>query len=83
MSQNNIPLNLPSVEKLIQRVSAAEKTHQKEIRISITECRDLISELAIITVRLGQTVQQINENLKSIQENTKTIDVRFDGGGFN
>jgi predicted component of viral defense system (DUF524 family) len=34
MSQNNIPSTLPTVEKLVQRVSVAEKSQQKEIRIS-------------------------------------------------
>ena len=37
MSQNNLPTNLPTVERLIQRVVAAEKSQQKDIRISIQE----------------------------------------------
>ena len=82
MSQNNIPSNLPSVEKLIQRVSVAEKTQQKEIRMTIQEAKDLTSELAILTSKLGKTVQEIHVMLSKIQESTNKIDVRFDGGGF-
>lgn len=82
MSQNNIPNNLPSVEKLIQRVSVAEKTQQKEIRMTIQEAKDLTSELAILTSKLGKTVQEIHVMLSKIQESTNKIDVRFDGGGF-
>jgi septation ring formation regulator EzrA len=82
MSQNNIPTNLPSVERLLQRISAAEKSQQKEIRISISECRELITDLALITTRLGKTVQEINDSLKEIKENTKSIEVKFDGGSF-
>ncbi len=37
MLQNNLPTNLPSVEKLLARVAAAERSQQKDIRISIQE----------------------------------------------
>ena len=82
MSQNNLPTNLPTVEKLIQRVNAAEKAQQKDIRISIQEARDLTSELAVITSKLGRTVQEIHSMLAKIQESTTNIDVKFDGGSF-
>lgn len=82
MSQNNTPINLPSVEKLIQRVVAAERSQQKDIRISIQEARDLTSELAILTSRLGKTVQEIHQMLAEIKQSTTSIDVKFDGGGF-
>ena len=82
MSQNNLPTNLPSVERLIQRVSAAEKAQQKNITISIQEVRELTSELAIMTSKLGSTVQEIHEMLAQIRESTTKIDVKFDGGGF-
>ena len=82
MSANKIPSTLPSVEKLIQRVSAAEKSQQKDIRISIQEARDLTTELAILTSKLGQTVQEIHSMLADIRESTTKIDVKFDGGTF-
>jgi predicted trehalose synthase len=82
MSQNNIPANLPTVEKLIQRVVAAERSQQKDIRISIQEARDLTAELAIMTSKLGKTVQEIHSMLAEIRANTQNIDVKFDGGGF-
>ena len=83
MSQNNLPTNLPGVEKLIQRVVAAERSQQKDIRISIQEARDLTAELAIMTSKLGKTVQEIHAMLAEIRESTTNIDVKFDGGGFN
>ncbi len=82
MSQNNIPNSLPSVEKLISRVTAAERSQQKEIRISIQEARDLTNELAILTSKLGKTVQDIHTMLSQIKESTTQIDVKFDGGSF-
>jgi predicted nucleic acid-binding Zn-ribbon protein len=82
MSQNNLPSSLPSVSKLIQRIASAEKTQQKEIRITIQEARDLTSELAILTSKLGQTMQEIHSMLSEIRESTTKIDVKFDGGSF-
>lgn len=82
MSQNNLPSNLPSVERLIQRVNAAEKSQQKDIRISIQEARELTSELAIMTSKLGKTVQEIHSMLSEIKATSSTIDVKFDGGTF-
>ena len=82
MSQNNLPTNLPTVEKLIQRVVSAEKAQQKDIRISIQEARDLTAELAVMTSKLGRTVQEIHSMLAEIKESTTNIDVKFDGGTF-
>lgn len=73
---------MPSVEKLIQRVTAAEKSQQKDIRISIQEARDLVTDLAILTSKLGRTVQEIHQTLAEIKESTTQIDVKFDGGTF-
>ncbi len=83
MSQNNTPINLPSVEKLIQRVSAAERSQQKDIRISIQEARDLTAELAILTSKMAKTMQEIHSMLAEIRQSTTQIEVKVDGGGFN
>ena len=82
MSQNNTPINLPSVERLVQRLSAAERSQQKDIRISIQEARDLTAELAIMTSKMAQTMQEIHRMLAEIRESTTEIEVKVDGGGF-
>ena len=82
MSQNNLPSNMPSVEKLLQRIAVAEKSQQKEIRITIQEARELTTDLALLTSRLGKTVQEIHKNLVEIRESSNNIDVKFDGGTF-
>jgi urease gamma subunit len=82
MSQNKLPSTLPSVERLIQRVAVAEKSQQKDVRLSIQEARELTAELAILTAKLGQTVQEIHSMLAEIKQSTTNIDVKFDGGGF-
>lgn len=82
MSQSNLPTKLLSVEKLIQRVSQAEKSQQREIRMTLQEAKDLTYELAILTSKLGTTVQEIHSMLKEVRESTTNIDVKFDGGSF-
>jgi len=82
MSVNNLPITMPSVERLIQRIAVAEKGQQKEIRITIQEARDLTTELAVLTSKLGRTVQEIHSMLAQIKESTTNIDVKFDGGSF-
>ena len=82
MSQSNLPDTLPTIQKLIQRIQVAERSQQKEIRISLQEARDLTTELALMTSKLGQTISEIHQMLAVIKESTTQIDVKFDGGQF-
>ena len=77
-----MPAVLPTVERLLQRISVAEKSQQKEIRITIQEARDLTAELAVFSTKLGRTVQEIHSMLAQIKESSQRIDVKFDGGAF-
>jgi argininosuccinate lyase len=82
MSQNNLPNTLPTIQKLLQRIQVAERSQQKEIRISLQEARELTAELALMTVKLGLTFSEIHQMLAAIKESTTQIDVKFDGGQF-
>ena len=83
MSQNNVPNTLPGVERLIQRIAVAERGQQKDIRLTIQEARELTQELAVMTAKLGKTVQEIHSMLVEIRESTTNINVKFDGGNFS
>jgi methyl-accepting chemotaxis protein len=82
MSTSNIPSKLPAVERLIQRIASAEKTQQKDIRISIDEAKDITNELALMTTKLSSTISEIHNLLKNLSKSTEEIDVKFDGGSF-
>ena len=82
MSQNNIPERLGSVERIIQRVATAEKTNQKEIRITLQEAKELITDLALITSKLVKTIDDINGKLDKLTVQTQEINVSMDGGTF-
>lgn len=80
MSTSN--LRLATVEKLIQRIAVAEKSQQREIRISIEEARDLTTELSMLTANLSTTIVDIHQLLKNINKSANEVDVKFDGGSF-
>ena len=82
MSQSNLPEILPTVQKLIQRISVADRSQQKEIRISIQEARDLTAELALLTAKLGSTVSEIHQMLAAIKESTTQRAVKSAGGKY-
>ena len=82
MSANSLPDTLPTIQKLLQRIQVAERSQQKEIRISIQEARDLTTELALMSAKLGKTVSEIHQMLSTIKDSTTQIDVKFDGGKF-
>jgi len=82
MSQSNLPDTLPTIQKLLQRIQVAERSQQKEIRISMQEARDLTTELALMSSKLGKTVSEIHQMLSTIKDSTTQIDVKFDGGKF-
>ena len=82
MSQNNLPDTLSTIQKLLQRIQVAERSQQKEIRISLQEARDLTTELALMSAKLSKTVGEIHQMLTAIKESTTQIDVKFDGGKF-
>lgn len=82
MSQNNLPNTLPTVQKIIGRIAMAERSQQKEIRITIQEARDLSLELAMLTAQMGQNIQEIKDIIKKIADSTQNIEVKFEGGGF-
>lgn len=73
---------MPSVQRLLQRISSAEKSNQKEIRITIQEARELTTDLALLTSRLGTTVQEVHTMLRKMQQDNQELEVKFDGGDF-
>jgi septation ring formation regulator EzrA len=82
MSQDKTSIQLPSVERLIQRVIAAEKTNQKEIRLTIQEARELTTDLSLMTSKLGKQITEIHSRLDKLTGEQQQISVQMDGGTF-
>lgn len=82
MSQNKLPTSLPSVERLAQRIMAAERGQQKEIRISIQEARELTTELSLMTSKMAKTIEEIHKMMGEMKQENEEVQIKFDGGGF-
>jgi septation ring formation regulator EzrA len=82
MSQNNISVKLTSVEKIVQRLVAAEKANLKEIRLSVQEAREIVTDLSILTSKLGKHIEEIHSKLDKITSVSSEISVKVDGGTF-
>jgi septation ring formation regulator EzrA len=82
MSRNDLPAKLTSVEKIVQRLVSAEKTNQKEIRLTIQEAREIVTDLSILTSKLGKHIEEIHQNLDKIEVAGAQVNVQMDGGTF-
>jgi phosphopantetheinyl transferase len=82
MSLSNIPTTLPSVERIMQRVMAAERAQQKDIRLSIQEAHELAAELAVLSTKLGKTISEIHAMISEIKNSAGPSSPGFDGGVF-
>ena len=79
---SNLPERMPSIERLVQRIRTAEKSNQKEIKISLQEGKDLVYDLALVSSKLSQTINDISTKIQSISVEDQSINVKMDGGEF-
>lgn len=73
---------MPSIEKLLSRIALAERSQQKDVRITMQEAKELATDLALLTVKMSKTVQEVHQMLAEIKNSTTQIDLKFDGGTF-
>ena len=79
---SNLPERMPSIERLVQRIRTAEKSNQKEIKITLQEGKDLVYDLALVSSKLSQTINDISTKIQSISVDDQSINVKMDGGEF-
>jgi hypothetical protein len=79
---SNLPDRMPSIEKIVQRIRTAEKANQKEIKITLQEGKDLVYDLALITSKLSQTINDIGSKMDKLSVAEQTVNVKMDGGDF-
>lgn len=79
---SDLPDRMPSIERLVQRIRTAEKANQKEIKITLQEGKELVYDLALISSKLSQTVNEIGSKLQKLSVAEQSIDVKMDGGEF-
>ena len=75
--QTNEPLNTASIQAFIQQVKGADASKAKDIRIDITQAKNLAFTLGIVMARLNGDLENLIANKTSTEE---TVEVQLDGG---
>jgi hypothetical protein len=73
------PLNTVPLQQFIQQVKSAENSRAKEVKLDITQAKNLAFTLGIVMSRLhGDLERLVAENKGSDAD--QTIEIRLDGG---
>ena len=79
MSTTTDPLNTSSIQNFIQMVKSAEGSNAKEVRLPMSQAKNLAFTLGITMSRLhGDLEKFVKENNKG---NDEVIEVNMDVGG--
>ena len=71
--QTNEPLNTASIQAFIQQVKGAEASRSKDIRMDISQAKNLAFTLGIVMARLNGDLEQIIEWCNNNQEKCEYI----------
>lgn len=73
------PLNTIPLQQFIQQVKSAEGSRAKEVRLDITQAKNLAFTLGIVMSRLhGDLEQLVAQNKQS--DSNEVINIQLDGG---
>ena len=75
--QTSEPLNTASIQAFIQQVKGADASKAKDIRIDITQAKNLAFTLGIVMSRLNGDLEQL---LATKSNRDETVEVQLDGG---
>jgi flagellar motor switch/type III secretory pathway protein FliN len=73
--QQNQPLNTFPIQQFIQQVKSAESSQAKELKLSITQAKDLAFTLGIVMARLNGNLEELLQKPKE-----EVIKISMDGG---
>ena len=73
------PINTIPIQQFLQQVKAAENGKQREVRMDITQAKNLAFTLGIVMSRLHGDLEKLVVENKTAQEN-EVIEVQLDGG---
>jgi len=75
--QTNEPINTASIQAFIQQVKGADASKSKDIRMDITQAKNLAFTLGIVMSRLNGNLEELIANKSNTEE---TVEVQLDGG---
>lgn len=72
------PINTASLQQFIQQVKNAENSRAREVKLDMTQAKNLAFTLGVVMSRLhGDLEKLVSENKQTDQQ---TIEVQLDGG---
>ena len=72
------PLNTAPIQQFIQQVKTAESSRAKEVKLDMTQAKNLAFTLGIVMSRLQGDLEKLVADSKA--DNNTTIEVQLDGG---
>lgn len=76
----NDPINTVPIQKFIQQTKGADISNQKEIRISLSDAKQLTYSLATVLARLAGDYEGLLAQNTSTED--QAIEVKVDGGNL-
>jgi hypothetical protein len=73
----NDPLNTSSIQQFIQQVKSADNSRSKDVRLDITQAKNLAYTLGIVMSRLEGDLEKFVQQNSNTQD---TVEVKLDGG---
>ena len=74
----NEPLNTSSIQQFIQQVKSADLGNSRDVKLNITQAKNLAYTLGIVMSRLeGDLERYVKEN----SGGSDSVEVQLDGGG--
>jgi len=73
------PLNTAPVQQFIQQVKNAENSRSKDVRLDITQAKNLAFTLGVVMSRLHGDLEKLVVDSKS-SDSEEVIQVQLDGG---
>lgn len=73
------PVNTIPLQQFIQQVKSAESSRAKEVRLDITQAKNLAFTLGIVMSRLHGDLEQLVAQSKQ-SDNDEVINIQLDGG---
>ena len=73
------PLNTAPIQQFIQQVKNAENSRSKDVRLDITQAKNLAFTLGVVMSRLHGDLEKLVADSKS-SDSEEVIQVQLDGG---
>ena len=76
--QTTEPLNTAPLQQFIQQVKTAENSRSREVKLDITQAKNLAFTLGVVMSRLHGDLEKLVSESKS--SDNETIEIKVDGG---